>query len=446
MTEIREVDIAKAVDGVFVGGGHNALVCAAYLARAGLQVLVLEAAPHIGGGTTTDEVTLPLFKHNLHAYFVRWTPEYAVWNDLDLGRYSVRSIYPEVQNAVPFDGGERALVTYADLERSLVEIARISSRDAEIYRRLHDEFSALTRRVDTPIRFSPPLPTDEMATLLDSSKLGRRYLELNSRSPLEIVSEEFESEPLRSLILFNVAVGGYLPILDVRGIGSIVALALTNSHQGRLVEGGTFEVARAIAASVIDAGGSIVTGMRVTSIEISNGRAVGVQTEDGRKIHARRFVISAAPAPITMLELVGRSNLDPGLRDDLDGYRLDSSHRPANDSRTNRSGSHLVSTQVARRTTPQMSLAMADIEADVSDMQRCGMLSEEYESPKTDTQVAWVGSSETALSVRIPEGQSPFASAVGLEIGSRSRLRQRRSQGKSTKSARKACAAAVSVR
>ena len=86
------------LDGIFVGGGHNSMVCAAYLAKAGQRVLVLEAAPHIGGGTTTDEVTLPGFRHNLHAYFVRWTPEYAVWNDLDLGRYGVNSIYPEVQN------------------------------------------------------------------------------------------------------------------------------------------------------------------------------------------------------------------------------------------------------------------------------------------------------------------------------------------------------------
>src|SRR5690606_27804419 len=111
-----------------------------------------------GGGTTTDEVTLPLFKHNLHAFFVRWTPDYVMWNDLQLDDFGVRSIYPEVQNAVPFDGGERALVTYSDLDRSLEELSRLSGRDAEAYRRLHEEFTELTRRIDTPLRFSPPLP------------------------------------------------------------------------------------------------------------------------------------------------------------------------------------------------------------------------------------------------------------------------------------------------
>lgn len=321
MTDIRDLDLPGEVDGIFVGGGHNALVCAAYLARAGLRVLVLEAAPHIGGGTTTDEFTLPLFKHNLHAYFVRWTPEYAVWSDLELDRFSVRSIYPEVQNAVPFDGGRRALVTYADVGRSLEQISRLSAEDARTYERLHAEYTELTRRVDTPLRFSPPLPPDELQERLARSRPGRRYLEMDARSPLEIVLEAFESEPLRSLILFNVAVRGYLPNLDVPGIGSIVALALPNSHQGRLVEGGTYEVARAIAASVMVAGGRIVTGARVASIEVSNGRAVGVETEDRRKVRAKRFVASGAPAPITMLELVGAGHLDPALRDDLAGFR-----------------------------------------------------------------------------------------------------------------------------
>ncbi len=320
-TETGEMRLPSRVDGVFVGGGHNSLVCAAYLARAGLRVLVLEAAPQIGGGTTTDEITLPHFKHNLHAFFVRWTPEYAVWRDLGLDRYSVRSIYPQVQNAVPFDGGARALVTYADLERSLTEIARLSRRDAETYRRLHTEFSELARRVDTPLRFAPPLPPDELRALLGASRLGRRYLDLDSRSPLEIVCDAFESEPLRSLVLFNVAVRGYLPNLDVKGVGSIVALALPNSHQGRLVEGGTYEVARAIADSVISAGGAIAIRAKVASVDVSGGRAVGVELEDGRRVEATRFVVSGAPAPITMLELVGSAHLDPALRDELEGYR-----------------------------------------------------------------------------------------------------------------------------
>lgn len=309
----------EAFDGIFIGGGHNSLVSASYLAKAGLKVLVCEAAPAIGGGTTTAEVTLPGFLHNLHAYFVRWTPEYAVWNDLELGRFGVRSVYPEVQNALPFE--DRALVTYADLDRTVAEIERLSATDANAYRSLHAEFTELTREVDTPLRFGEPLPPDELAELLERSRLGRRYLELDSRSPLDIVLDVFESEPLRSLILFNVAVRGYLPNLDVPGIGSIVALALANSQQGRMIEGGTYEVADAIGRSLTSAGGEIITDARVTSVSVTSGRATGVELADGRTFVARQFVASGAPAPITMLELVGRRHLDPSLATDLDGYR-----------------------------------------------------------------------------------------------------------------------------
>ncbi len=319
--EIEQTAIPDDLDGILVGGGHNAMVCAAYLARAGMKVLVCEAAPRIGGGTTTDEITLPFFRHNLHAYFVRWTPEYAVWNDLELDRYGVRSIYPEAQNAVPFDGGDKALVTYSDLDRSLAEIARLSPKDAAAYRTLHEEFSDIARLVDTPLRFAPPIPPDELHDLLGRSRLGRRYLELDEHSPLDVVRDAFESEPLRSLILFNVSVRGYVPNLDVPGIGSIVALALANSHQGRLVEGGTYEVAKAIAMSLLDAGGMLLTNASVAKVDVQNGRATGVELADGRRISARRFVASGAPAPITMLELVGGEHLDPGLRDDLAGYR-----------------------------------------------------------------------------------------------------------------------------
>ncbi|MGI9604676.1 MAG: phytoene desaturase family protein [Acidimicrobiales bacterium] len=314
-------EIPDDIDGIFVGAGHNAMVCAAYLARAGQKILMLEAAPQLGGGTTTAEITLPEFRHNLHAYFVRWTPEYAVWNDLDLGRYGVKSIYPEVQNAIPFDGGERALVTYADLDRSVAEIARISPADAVAFRRLFGEYEELTRLVDTPMRFGPPVPTDELHELLGASRLGRAFLDLDSQTPLDVVRNSFESEPLRSLVLFNVSVRGYVPNLDVAGIGSIVALALANSQGGRIVEGGTYEVAKAIGAAVVDHGGTIVTDARVASIDVSNGRATGVTLADGRSFTAKNFVVSAAPSPITMTELVGAEHLDSALRSELAAYR-----------------------------------------------------------------------------------------------------------------------------
>lgn len=308
-------------DGIMVGAGHNSLVCAAYLARAGQRILVVEGAPRIGGGTTTEEVTLEGYRHNLHAFFVRWTPDYTIWDDLELDRHGVSSIWPEVQNAVPFDGGERALVTYRSLTSSLESIARLSPDDAETYARLHEEYRSLIAAIEVPLRFAPPIPPDQQDDLLRKSRMGRRYLALEDRSPLELVTDAFEHEALRSLILFNVAVRGYLPNLDVAGLGAIVPLALVNSHDGRLISGGTGQVAAAIAASAEAHGAEVITGTPVSSVDVEHGRAVGVTLEDGRRFRARGFVASGVPAPLTMLDLVGANHLDSGLRDELENYR-----------------------------------------------------------------------------------------------------------------------------
>jgi phytoene dehydrogenase-like protein len=320
-TRLWQDNVPRTVDGIFVGGGHNALVSAAYLARAGLSVLVLEGQPFLGGGVSTTEATLPLYRHNLHAFFVRWGTDYRLWEDLDLDRYGVRSIQPEVQNGLPYDGGARALLSYADLGRSLEAIRKLSARDAETYAALHAEFSELTSRVIHPLRFAPPLAPDEEEALLSRSALGKRYLDLARRSAYELVMEAFESEPLRALILFNVAVRGYLPNLEEPGTGYIVPLALPASHQSRIIAGGSADMVRALAAAVHEAGGLTLTDAQVARVSVEQGRAVGVELADGRAFRARRFVASSVPAPITLNELVAPEHLDASLRAELGDYR-----------------------------------------------------------------------------------------------------------------------------
>ncbi|MGH8867475.1 MAG: phytoene desaturase family protein [Actinomycetes bacterium] len=309
------------VDGVFVGGGHNALVAAAYLARCGLSVLVLEQGDRLGGGVTTAEVTLPAYRHNLHAFFVRWTPEDPVWHDLGLGATGVRTLRPDVQNAIPFADGTDALLTYRDLPRSLEAIARLSSADAEAYAKAHADYRELTQRIIAPLRCTPPLPREEEEHLLGRSALGRRFLDLAGRSALELVTDGFSSEPLRALVAFNVAVRGYLPVIDVPGTGYCTVMALPNSHEGRMVVGGSAEMVRAITASLSAAGGQAAVRSPVASIDVENGRAVGVTTAQGRRVRAMRFVASGVPAPQTLLDLVGRHHLDGSLVRAMRDYR-----------------------------------------------------------------------------------------------------------------------------
>lgn len=309
------------VDGIVIGGGHNGLVAANYLARAGAQVLVLESQPRLGGGLSTEEgVTLPLFRHNLHVFFVRWTPNYRIWNDLELSRYGLRTVTPEVQNALPFrEGG--GLTHYHDLDRTLEAIRERDPRDAETYARVYREYEAMVRHIVDPLRFSPPLPADELESLLKGSDLGRRYLEIARRSALEVVLDLFRDEAVRALVLFNVAVRAYLPVLDVPGTGYIVVLALFGSHHGAMVLGGTQEAARALAAGVYEHGGLLATGAKVARVLVENGRAAGVELEDGRRVRARKFVASNLPAALTLGELVDPEHLDGDLRQAVTNYR-----------------------------------------------------------------------------------------------------------------------------
>jgi phytoene dehydrogenase-like protein len=316
----RQQPVPEEVDIVFVGGGHNALVSANYLARAGMRVLVLESQPAFGGGLSTEEVTLPLFRHNLHAFFVRLTPGFRIWRDLNLSRYGLETIFPDVQNAIPFrDGG--GIVNYRSLERSVEEIARFSQRDAESYPRVFEEYREIVEHVIEPLRMAPPLPPDEEDDLLSRSELGKRYQELSRQSATDLCLNLFESEPLRALLLFNVAVRGYLPVLDVPGTGYVFLMALTNSHNGGCVRGGTYEAARALAAALYEYGGRIATNARVERIMVENGRAHGVELHDGRKIHARRAVVSNLTCDLTLMRLVDRHHLSADLAAAADNYK-----------------------------------------------------------------------------------------------------------------------------
>jgi phytoene dehydrogenase-like protein len=306
-------------DVVVVGGGPNGLVCANYLARAGLDVVVVEGAERLGGGLCTEEVTLPLFKHNLHAFFMRWTPSYKLWTDLELEKTGLRMIMPEMQNALPTAEG-RVLISYNDVARTLDAVASFNRDDAAGFGSLLEECTRLSRTVVEPLRFSAPVARDEREELLSRSADGRRFLEISSASALDFVKENFASEEVRALLLFTSALRGYLPVLDVAGTGYVVAQAISGLLNCLICEGGSYELARALAAQLYRCGGRTIAGDAVQAITVRSGRAVGVELAGGCAISARRAVVSNVPAPPTLLNLVGREHLDSSVVDAMVSY------------------------------------------------------------------------------------------------------------------------------
>ena len=315
----QRIDLPKEVDGIVIGSGHNGLIAANYLAKAGKQMLVLESQPTIGGGLSTEEITLPLFKHNLHAYFVRWTPNYRIWTDLEMSKYGLQTIKPDVQNVIPFKEGG-ALLCYSSLEKSLAEIRRFSVKDAETYERVYREFEEMTQQLVDPLRFAAPLQPDELTAVLQRSDIGRRYLRYTQYSALDLVRELFEHEAVRALVLFNVAVRAYLPCMDAPGTGYIVVLALFGMHHGAMIVGGSNEAPRALAARLFEYGGMVATRAKIARILVENNKAVGVETEDGRVVRAREFVLSNVPAAMTLTRMVEAQHVDSDVRAAMHKY------------------------------------------------------------------------------------------------------------------------------
>jgi phytoene dehydrogenase-like protein len=282
-------------DGIVVGAGHNGLTCAAYLARAGLKVLVLDANDRIGGGTSTKELTLPGFKHNTHANFFIGFDVSPVYRDLELDRHGFRFVMPDVQCAWLFRDG-RALVFHRELEPTVASIARFSKRDAETYRSLYERFAVTMRPLFVSLLYNPPLPPAELRERLQ----GPAVEELLSHGPLtlyEAVERHFESEQMRVFFktLLHVITADNVP-----GTGLLFLSLLASFTRQALPLGGAASFPQALASVVEGQGGSVVGGARVEKLEVRGGEARGVVLADGRRFEAARFVASAVDFPQTV--------------------------------------------------------------------------------------------------------------------------------------------------
>lgn len=291
---------------IVIGAGHNGLICGAYLARAGLRVLVVEKRLELGGGLCTEEVVLPGFYHNLHSFFHRWVPELPFYVDLELDKYGVRYILPPVQSVSPLSDG-RCLIWHVDVDKTCKNISYFSPKDAKTYLELKARYQKMSSEILVPETYSPPLPCDEKAALLEKTDLGREYLGISARTPRQLAMETFESEPMRAMMLFLVTVRGFM--VDEPGLGYCFASLLIGGTKGSLCAGGSHNLAHGIAKALIAAGGDIWEQCGAREIVVEGGEARGIILEDGRRVLAEKAVVSAVDPTQTFLEMVGDSHL-----------------------------------------------------------------------------------------------------------------------------------------
>ena len=327
------------LDVVVIGGGHNGLVCAAYLAGAGLSVGVVERRRIVGGAAVTEEFH-PGFRNSTASYTVSLLAPQVI-ADLKLTAHGLRIVKRPLANFLPLRGSAYLKVG-GGISATQAEVAKYSGRDAE---RLPLYYAMLSRVADVlrELLFKTPPNVGAgrgigVATLIDAWKSAKPFrrldregqrdvLELFTKSAGEILDRWFESEPIKAAFGFDAVVGNFQ---SPYAQGSAYVLlhhvfGEVNGERGQWGHaiGGMGAITQAMARECIARGVTIRTHAPVRRVLVEQGRATGIELEDGTAIAARRVVANVNPK-VLFERLVDREHLDDDFRTRIDGYRCGS--------------------------------------------------------------------------------------------------------------------------
>jgi phytoene dehydrogenase-like protein len=285
---------SAVADVVVAGAGHNSLITAAYLARAGYSCVVLDAREVPGGGVASEELLLPGFRLDSCStgHTLIQTNPLLLHDELGLiEQHGLIYLEPDPVAHVVFPDGQ-SLTMWLDLERTCEELARFSPHDAEAYRRLLSEYDQVkdvfSRERFTPVGFGPTF-----AELIADRPGAMRWLRRVAMSAWDVIRHEFESRHVQAFMLWMAFQTGQ-PV-DSAGSGPL-AYSLVFGRQRRswtIPRGGSGELSRALVNALESCGGTVLCRRHVTRLLIDGGRCVGVKTTDGEQFRARRAVLSS---------------------------------------------------------------------------------------------------------------------------------------------------------
>jgi phytoene dehydrogenase-like protein len=317
---------------LILGSGHNALVTAYYLAKAGLKPLVLERRETIGGACVTEEFHPGFHCSTLAGSAGPLLPQ--IVSDLQLQKHGVEFITPTVK-VCALNLNAPAISIYENASRTVEELRSVSSRDAAKYPEFVQAFERIGRALRPLLTMTPPnIDAPSKSELWNLGKLGwgvrglgkkdeYRLLRYGPMAVADLAAEWFENESLRAIVAARGIFGAFAGPWSA---GTCAQILLQAANDGRaiapaaFVKGGMGALTRALAKAATEAGAEIRTNAEVVRIEVADGRVSKVVLSSGEELPAWTCVSSHDPG-MTFLELIDPGELEPSFRNKIQNYR-----------------------------------------------------------------------------------------------------------------------------
>ena len=323
----------KDYDAVIIGAGHNGLTNAAYLAKAGLNVVVVEKNDYIGGAAVSREM------HEGWIYsscsYVCSMMRQALHRDLDLGRHGLLLV--PYLGTVNFGDDNQRLISYHDEEAANLELKRHSPHDADAMHRFQTDLSRYSQLIRKTLLRTPPDPTSfrprDIRELLFLAKqfwaLGEKeiyeYVRFFTMSAAEYLEDYFENDMIKAAMaspgIIGTALGVYSPGSSYILLHHVMGDVDGSIGAWGLARGGMGAISNAIAGALQEQGGEIRTGTGVQQVLVKNRKAVGVVLENGDEIRAR-IVVSNLDAKRTFTKIMDRKDLPPGIYEKAENFKI----------------------------------------------------------------------------------------------------------------------------